>query len=116
MISHISNETNNELRNGNPIYGLKLLIADNIKAFLKDTSETTIDSAGVNGDKGFARFIYKNKRIETIWSKYFNKWLIDSYNIINKDTIVVNPPQTKFQEFREGNLLDEKKKEWIQNP
>lgn len=82
MLQNISTNANNKLRDGDAVDGLKMMIADNIKAPVKKPAELKVSSVNVNGNSGTANFTYGKKQYSTTWTKNYEGWQLESTDMI----------------------------------
>lgn len=84
MISIVSNDANLKLRSGEPIKGLKLMLADNIKKTIKKSVYLTIESVSSTTDSSIVSFVNKKNHYTTSWVVEENEWKIKSTDIFNE--------------------------------
>lgn len=85
MLNNISTNANNSLREGDVMLGLKIMVADNIKALVKKPASLKVGSVSANGDAGTATFNYGKKQYTTRWEKNSEGWQLVSADFIGAD-------------------------------
>lgn len=84
MLKNVSQKANNELRDGDAVEGLKMLVADNVKASIKKPAELKVNNVYVNGDKGNATFNYGKKQFNSTWENNYDGWQVTSTDMLTE--------------------------------
>lgn len=84
MIAIVSSDANYKLRGGEPIEGLKLMLADNIKKTIKKSENITINKVSSSADSSIVSFTNKKNQYSTSWVLEDHEWKIKSTDIFQE--------------------------------